>query len=60
MFKRLGMGDHRAVINAVVGKILNVLRFRAHEPELVHRAVRLLMELATGPVGFFFQCVYAV
>ena len=39
-----------AVINAVVGKLVNVLRFRAREPELVHRAVRLLMELATGPV----------
>ena len=32
----------------MLAKIVNVLRFRAREPALVARAVKLLMELATG------------
>jgi len=48
MFKRMGMGQYHVVINMMVNKIVNNLRYRHANPDIIMQSLSLFSDFVTG------------
>ncbi|TDH72778.1 hypothetical protein CCR75_000536 [Bremia lactucae] len=48
MFERLGLGDHTVVVNMMITKVGNNLKFWGHVEVVIHKTLALFFEVASG------------